>query len=522
MNDANPAVPGTVQRTSPPRASTGIAGLDDVLHGGFLADRVYLVEGAPGAGKTTLALQFLLEGRQRGEAGLYVTLSESEEELRAVAKSHGWSLEGIDLFEFASAETALSLEQEQTLLHPWEVELGETMKAILDKVKVVNPRRVVFDSLSEMRLLAQEPLRYRRQILALKQYFTGRQCTVLLLDDLSGGDNDLQLHSICHGVVALERLTMEFGAARRRVEVQKMRGSAFLEGWHDYVIRPGGIDVFPRLVAAQHHRAFLTEQIESGVPEMDALFEGGPLRGTSTLILGPAGIGKTTIALQYVLAAAGRGERSAIYEFDERAATMVTRSKELGMDLEPHIRSGTVSLRQLDPAELAPGEFAWMVRQEVERQGARVIVIDSLTGYMAAMPEEKQLLLQMHELLSYLCQLGIATFLISPQVGLVGPMQTNLNISYIADTVVLLRFFEAGGRIRKALSVIKNRGGAHEDTIREFRMGPGGIVVGQPLTDFEAILTGTPRYVGGAEPLLGGQGSDRTSTVLGSVERSLA
>jgi circadian clock protein KaiC len=507
MNDARPAM-----QQAPPRASTGIAGLDDVLRGGFLANRVYLVEGAPGAGKTTLALQFLLEGRHQGEAGLYVTLSESEEELRAVATSHHWSLDGIELFEFASAETALSLDHEQTLLHPWEVELGETMKAILDRVKEVEPKRVVFDSLSEMRLLAQDPLRYRRQILALKQYFTGRDCTVLLLDDLSGGDIDLQLHSICHGVIALERLTMEFGAARRRIEVQKMRGSAFLEGWHDYVIRPGGLDVFPRLVAALHHRDFLTEQLESGVAELDALFGGGPLRGTSTLILGPAGIGKTSIAIQYVLAAAERGERSAIYEFDERAGTLITRSKKLGMDIEPHIRSGLVSLRQLDPAELAPGEFAWMVRQEVEIVGARVIVIDSLTGYMAAMPEEKQLLLQMHELLSYLSQLGIATFLISPQVGLIGNMQTTLNISYIADSVLLLRFFEAGGRIRKALSVIKNRGGAHEDTIREFTMGATGIKVGQPLVDFEGVLTGVPRYVGGVGSLMGSREAGRSPT----------
>lgn len=498
-----------IVKQAPARASTGVPGLDDVLHGGFLAGRVYLVEGAPGAGKTTLALQFLLEGRAQGEAGLYVTLSESEEELRAVATSHHWSLDGIDLFEFASAETALSLNQEQTLLHPWEVELGETMKAILDKVKAVHPRRVVFDSLSEMRLLAQDPLRYRRQILALKQYFTGRDCTVLLLDDLSGGDTDQQLHSICHGVLALERLTMDFGAARRRIQVEKMRGSAFLEGWHDYVIRPGGLDVFPRLVAAQHHRNFLTEQVPSGVPEFDALLDGGPLRGTSTLILGPAGIGKTSIALQYVLAAATRGERSAIYEFDERAGTLVTRSKKLGMDIEPQIRAGLISLRQLDPAELAPGEFAWLVRQEVEMVGARLIVIDSLTGYMTAMPQEKQLLLQMHELLSYLSQLGVATFLISPQIGLVGQMQSTLNISYIADAVLLLRFFEAGGRIRKAVSVIKNRGGAHEDTIREFNMGPGGVRVGAPLIDFEGILSGTPRYVGGTGTLLPAQGSDR-------------
>ncbi|MFL5218678.1 MAG: ATPase domain-containing protein [Microvirga sp.] len=503
MNDAHPAV-----LKSPPRASTGITGLDDVLRGGLLANRVYLVEGAPGAGKTTLALQFLLEGRHLGEAGLYVTLSESEEELRAVAASHHWSLDGIDLFEFASAERALSLDQEQTLLHPWEVELGETMKAILDKVKVVQPKRVVFDSLSEMRLLAQDPLRYRRQILALKQYFTGQDCTVLLLDDLTGGPTDLQLHSICHGVIALERLTMEFGAARRRIEVQKMRGSAFLEGWHDYVIRPGGLDVFPRLVAAHHHRDFLTEQIESGVPELDALLDGGPLRGTSTLVLGPAGIGKTSIALQYMLAAAHRGERSAIYEFDERAGTLITRSKKLGIDIEPQIRAGLVSLRQLDPAELAPGEFAWIVRQDVERVGARVIVIDSLTGYMAAMPEEKQLLLQVHELLSYLSQVGVATFLISPQLGLVGNMQSTLNISYIADAVLLLRFFESGGRIRKAVSVIKNRGGAHEDTIREFTMGASGIKVGAPLTEFEGVLTGVPRYVGGAGGLMRGQAAE--------------
>lgn len=495
--------------TAPAPISTGVAGLDVILKGGLAPNRLYLVEGAPGAGKTTLALQFLLEGRRCGEHGLYVTLSETAEELAAVAASHGWTLDGIDLFELAAAEAALSAEREMTLLHPWEVELGETVKLITDEAERTGASRVVFDSLSEMRLLAQDALRFRRQILALKQFFSGQGATVLLLDDRVGNASgpDLQLHSLCHGVVTLERLTLDFGAARRRLEVAKMRGARYREGWHDYDIRSGGLAVFPRLIAAEHHAPFVGDPVSSGIPALDALLGGGPLRGTCTLLSGPAGAGKSTLALQYVHAAAERGERCAIYQFDERAGTLLTRAAKLGLDLQPHLDAGCVVLRQIDPAELSPGEFAQMLRLDAERDSTRLVVIDSLSGYLAAMPQEKQLVLQLHELLSYLNQRGVLTLLISPQNGLMGSMQTSIAVSYIADTIVLLRFFEAQGRVRKALSVIKNRGGGHEDTIRELRIDATGLRVGEVLAGFQGVLTGTPAYIGEAGPLLEERGN---------------
>jgi len=487
-----------------PRVSTGVPGLDDILAGGLMANRLYLIEGQPGAGKTTLALQFLLAGRARGESSLYVTLSETEEELHAVARSHGLSLDGLALFELASTKHALNAGQEQTLLHPWEVELGETIKLITDKVEATDPTLVVFDSLSEMRLLAQDPLRYRRQILALKQFFAGRNTTVLLLDDMTASaERDLQLHSLCHGVITLERQSRRFGAARRRLEVQKMRGIRFRAGYHDFNIEQGGLEVFPRLVAHEHHRPFVGAPVASGIAALDALLDGGPLRGTSTLITGPAGTGKTTLALQYVDAACRRGERAVLYEFDERAGTLISRCTKQGIDLESHLAAGTLVIKQVDPAELSPGEFDAMVRHEVETHGARMIVIDSLTGYTLSMPEEQQVMLQLHELLSYLNQQGIVTFLINTQSGLVGGMQSNgINVSFLSDAVLLLRFFEAGGRMLKALSVIKNRGGGHEDSIREVRIGETGIRIGDPLTQFHGVLTGTPTYLGDGDPLL--------------------
>ena len=487
-----------------PRISTGAAGLDEILNGGLTPNRLYLVEGQPGSGKTTLSLQFLLEGVRNGEPVLYVTLSETAEELRAIARSHGWNLDGIELFELASAEDVLGDGREQSILHPWEAELGETIKLIKDEVERVKPRRIVFDSLSEMRLLAQDPLRYRRQILALKQFFSGRNSTVLLVDDLTGGSNrDTHLHSLCHGVITLERLTLDFGSARRRVQIQKLRGVAFRGGFHDITIETGGLVVYPRLIASEHHSPFAGDPMSSGVEGVDALLDGGPLRGTSTLISGPAGAGKTTLALQFVAAACERGECAAIYEFDERIGTLLVRANALGMKLQPHLDSGKLHIRQIDPAELSPGQFTAMVREEVEGSGASLIVLDSLTGYLSSMPEEQQLILQIHELLSYLNQRGVVTLLINPQEGLVGSMHmAGINISYVADAVLLLRYFEAQGRIRKAISVIKNRGGPHEDTIREFRIGSGGVRVGLPLTEFRGVLTGTPEYIGPRNPLL--------------------
>lgn len=486
------------------RISTGNPGLDIILSGGLPQNRLYLLEGAPGSGKTTLALQFLLDGASKGEPTLYITLSETSEELRAVAQSHDWSLDGIELFELASAEDVLGAGREQTVLHSWEVELGDTIKLIEDVVERVKPTRVVFDSLSEMRLLAQDPLRYRRQVLALKQFFVGRNATVLLVDDLTsnGGERDTHLHSLCHGVITLERLTLDFGSARRRLQVQKLRGVDFVAGYHDIAIRKGGMAVFPRLVAADHGGPFVGDPVPSGVPALDALLGGGPLRGTCTLVTGPAGTGKTTIALQYLNAACERGEPSTIYQFDERIGTLMVRAKAMGLDLQKHVDSGLLVIRQADPAEVSPGEFAAMVRSEVEGRGCRILTIDSLNGYMAAMPQEQHLLLQMHELLAYLNLKGVMTLLINPQHGLVGTMTASLDISYIADALVLLRFFESEGRLRKAISVLKNRSGAHEDTIRELRVDSQGIRVGEPLREFKGVLTGTPEYVGSAAPLM--------------------
>ena len=484
--------------------ATGNPGLDGVLRGGLPRDRLYLLEGTPGSGKTTLGLQFLFEGVRQGESVLYITLSETSEELQSVAESHGWSLEGVHLFELSAADAVLGGAQEQTILHPWESELGDTIELIQARVDEIKPSRLVFDSLSEMRLLAQDPLRYRRQVLALKHFFAGRGLTVLLVDDLttSGGERDNHLHSLCHGVLTLERLTLDFGAARRRLQVQKLRGVDFIAGYHDFTIRCGGLEVYPRMIAAGRHQDFVGAPVPSDIPDLDALLHGGPLRGTSTLITGPAGTGKTTLALQYVMAACSRGERCAVYEFDERIGTLLKRAESMGMPLLRYIEEGLLVVHQIDPAELSPGEFAWRVRRDVEEHDCRMLVLDSLNGYLAAMPQEQQLILQMHELLSYLSQSGVVTFLINPQHGLVGSMTTSLDISYIADTVVLIRFFEAHGRLRKAISILKHRGGGHEDAIRELRIDTRGIRVGQPLVEFRGVLTGTPEYFGATQPLM--------------------
>ncbi len=487
------------------RISSGNPGLDAILAGGLPAHRLYLVEGTPGSGKTTMALRFLLDGAARGERVLYITLSETREELHAVASSHGWDLAGIDLFELASADAVLGPGREQSVLHSWEVELGGTIRLIQAEVERVDPRRVVFDSLSEMRLLAQNSLRYRRQVLALKQFFAGRKTTVVLVDDLTsfGGGRDEQLHSLCHGVITLERLTLGFGASRRRLQVQKLRGVPFVGGYHDLVIDVGGIRVFPRLTALDHHAPFVGDPTPSGVPQLDALFGGGPLRGTTTLISGPSGTGKTTLSLQYAHAACQRGECVTLYEFDERVGTLLLRARTMGLELQSHIDRGLLLIRQVDPAEISPGEFTALVKSEVEERNARMVIVDSLNGYVAAMLEEQQLILQMHELLSYLNQQGVVTFLLNPQMGLMGTMSTStVNVSYVADAVLLLRFFEAGGRLRKAISVLKNRGGPHEDAIRELRIDANGVRVGEPLTDFKGVLTGTPEYTGSRTPLM--------------------
>jgi circadian clock protein KaiC len=491
------------------KISTGIAGLDDILCGGLDPDRLYLIEGTPGTGKTTLALQYLLEGSKKGERGLYVTLSESEKELRTVAARHGWTLDALSIFELVPPEASLDPEREQTLFHPAELELSETSKLIFERVAELKPLRVVFDSLSEMRLLAQNPLRYRRQILALKHFFSGRSCTVVLLDDLSSTANDLQLHSIAHGVVLLEQLALDYGAERRRLRVIKMRGTKFRGGYHDFTIQTGGIAIYPRLVASEHHKAFIGDKTKSGSTELDAVLGGGLPRGTSALLIGGAGVGKSSVAITFAVAAAERGENASIFTFDEGLGTLYARSAGLGIPLQAYVDAGRIHIQQIDPAEMSPGEFTHVVRRAVEQKNARIIVIDSLNGYLNAMPDERFLVLQMHELLSYLNQLGVVTIVVLAQHGLMGPMQSPVDMSYLSDTVIMLRYFEAGGRVRRAISVVKNRSGIHEDTIREFQLTAKGVTAGPPLTDFSGIFSGTPTYVGSPKPLLRGNGDDR-------------
>ena len=479
----------------PARVTTGISGLDEILNGGLTRDRVYLVEGSPGTGKTTLSLQFLLDGARKGETGLYITLSETVDELNAVAASHGWSLDSLVLFELVS-EAELDPDSEQSILHPSEVELGETTREVMRKIDELRPSRVVFDSLSELRLLAQNPLRYRRQILAFKQFFASRSCTVLMLDDRTSEPSDLQLHSIAHGVVSLEQVPREFGAERRRLRIIKMRGIKFRGGYHDFVLDAGGLTLFPRLVAADHHAGFNEAPVSTGNRGLDALLGGGLVPGTNTLLSGPSGVGKTTTAVRCMLAALERGERATYYLFDEGLKTLLTRSRLLGMDLQPHIENGRLTVKQIDPAELSPGEFACMARHAVEQNHSTFLVVDSLNAYLHAMPGEQFLLLQMHELLSYLNQRGVKTLLILGQHGVVGEMRSDLDLSYLSDGILLFRFFESQGSIRSAVSMIKSRISAHEHTIREFKMGPGGLQVGEALRDFEGLLSGMSSYKG--------------------------
>lgn len=487
--------------------ATGIEGLDDVLNGGLTPYRLFLVEGVPGSGKTTLALRFLLEGVAQGESTLYVTLSESADELHAVAASHGWSLSGINIRELAPSEESLRPEDQYTMFHPSEVELGETTRTILEEVTRIEPRRVVFDSLSELRLLAGNALRYRRQILALKQFFNGRNCTVMLLDDMTSTDHDLQVQSIAHGVINLEQLNPDYGVERRRLRVVKYRGVQFRGGYHDYVIRKGGIQVFPRLVAHESRNLRAKERLTSGITELDHLLGGGIERGTSILLSGAAGTGKSSLTAQFVHAAATRGEKSLMVIFDESASTLLGRTQELSIDLKPFVDSGTVVITQVDPAEVSPGEMVFNIRQAVERHGVSLVAIDSLNGYLNAMPGEQHLIIHLHELLTYLGQMNVATMLVSAHHGLIGSsMQAPIDVSYLADAVILMRYFEAKGEVRQIISVVKKRGGAHERSIREFKMTEGRIQVGQPLHDFRGILTGVPIFEGGSE------GNPREST----------
>jgi circadian clock protein KaiC len=491
----------------PDKSGTGVPGLDSVMAGGYPTNHLFLVEGDPGTGKTTLALQFLMEGIRQGERGLYVTLSESAEELRMVAESHGWSLDGIELFELMPDEEALQPDSQYTVFHPSEVELTNTTRSIFEIVERVKPVRVVFDSLSELRLLARDSLRYRRQILGFKHFFTHHSATVLLLDDRTGEGSDLQLRSLAHGVLLLEQLALDYGAERRRMRVVKMRGVLYRGGFHDYTIRTGGIEVFPRLVAAEHHTPFKRGAVLSGVPELDTLLGGGLDRGTSSMIMGPAGCGKTVLATQYACAAADRGDNVALYLFDERLNTFIDRADRLGMPLSKHVEAGRIVIRQIDPAEVSPGEFAHGIVHATKRENSKFIVIDSLNGYLNAMPEERLLDIRLHELLSYLAQRGATTLLTLAQHGMFASTAgSQAEVSYLADSLLMLRFFESMGEVRKAISVLKKRSGPHELTIREFQVTNNGVRVGEPLRDFQGVLTGVPDYIGQRHPLFAVEG----------------
>jgi circadian clock protein KaiC len=485
------------------RAKTGIWGLDDILSGGFSRQHVFLVEGAPGTGKTTIALQFLMEGARAGEKCLYITLSETEAELRDGVASHGWSLdEQIEIFELLPPESLLDSDQQQSLLYSSDLELGETTKQIFEAVETAQPSRVVLDSLSEIRLLAQSSLRYRRQILALKHYFAKFGATVLMLDDLTTELADKTVHSVAHGVLRLDELAPAYGAERRRVRVIKYRGVRFRGGYHDVTITTGGLNVFPRLVASEYRSNFVRSTMSSGLAGLDRLLGGGVETGSSTLILGPAGTGKSLMAIVFIAAAIARGEKAALFVFDEELGLLFSRMKGLGIDLEAMRHRGVLFIEQVDAAELSPGEFAHRVRKRVDEDHIKTVVIDSLNGYQAAMPEENSLILHMHELLQYLNRQGAATFMTVAQHGLVGDMKAPVDVTYLADTVILLRYFEALGTVRRAVSIIKKRTGAHEATIREYRIDNRGLTIGDPLDGFQGVLRGVPNYIGEGKPLL--------------------
>jgi circadian clock protein KaiC len=477
-------------------SQTGVPGLDEILNGSLPKNHLYLLQGKPGTGKTTLSMQFLLNGLIHGERVLYVTFSETKLELQAVAQSHGWDVSKLPILELSTFSNSLSQNSQNTLFHPSEVELTKLINLLLDEVKKINPSRIVFDSVSELRLLADSSLRYRRQMLAFKEFFIGRGATVLFLDDLSIDDGDMHVQSIVHGVILLEKFRAAYGVERRQIHIAKLRGVNFKGGTHDYIIEKGGITIFPRLVSSHYKSNYSPERISSGSKELDALIGGGLDRGTSNLILGPAGTGKSTIAVQLAVAAAKAGKKVAIYSFEEAIENLTIRSAALGFDLDALVKSGKLTLRKVDPAELTPGQFTSLVR-EAHDDKADMVVIDSLNGYIHAMPERQFLMLQLHELLSFLGKQGIITVLVLSQSGVIGSnMLSPLDLTYLADTVILTRYFEAMGAVKKAISVVKKRTGSHEETLREFRISNGGITVGPVLSNFSGIFSGIPKYLG--------------------------
>lgn len=488
------------------RAAVGVKGLDHILGGGLPRDKLYLVQGDPGSGKTTIAIQFLMEGARRGEPVLYITLSESHDDLTGIAESHGWSLNGVTIHEVKTAVDERGDGGDYTVFHPGEVELNDLMKDFFSEAERLRPRRAVIDSLSEMRLLARDPLKYRRHLLTIREFFTSRGCTVLLLDAGKAKAEDLQANTLPHGVITLEHASPDFGARRRRLIVTKLRGVKFDDGYHDLRIETGGVVVYPRLVAADHGRPFQRGQLSSGIPALDRLSGGGLARGTSTVVMGSAGAGKSTLVGQFVCAAAAGGERAAFFAFDETVPTFLERCNGFGMRMSEFVKQGTVAVQQVDPGELSPGQFAHLVRDQVENHDVRVVVIDSLNGYLQATPDERFLMVQLHELLTYLAGRGVVTMLVVAQHGLLGAqINTAVDISYLADTVFLLRYFESEGEVRKCISLLKNRTGPHELTIRELQLGAGGVHVGRPLSGFHGVLTGVPTFEGATPPLHEGE-----------------
>jgi circadian clock protein KaiC len=471
---------------------TGVSGLNDILSGGLPAGQMYLLEGDPGTGKTTLAMQFIMAGVQAGEKALYLTLSESRAELEESAKSHGWSIAELPIAEFIAGEASLDPKFQYSVFHPSEIELSETIQKLTQLIEEVKPKRLVIDSLSELRLLAADPMRYRRQLLALKYFFADRDTTVLLLDDRTGGRDDMQLQSIAHGVLRLEKMRRTYGITRRQVEIIKLRGSGYREGFHDYTIARGGLQIFPRLVASEHDNSFEGERITSELPALDQMFGGGISRGSSTLLMGPSGSGKSTLAMAYAYAAAKRGDRAIVYTFDEVLRTAQDRAEGLGMAVREEIARGTLAMSQVNPAELSPGQFTWQIRRDIETKDTRVVVIDSLNGFLMAMSGEHDLDLHLHELIAFLNQKGVVTFLIYTQHGLIDTMQTEVDVSYLADAVILLRYLEKDGEIRQVVSVIKQRVGPHERTLRELRMSESGVDIGNTISNFRGVLSATP------------------------------